>query len=81
MPPFTHLTPQEKGVLIAFLFEEKEVAIEVSMENLGERVFRSNCAACHRATVSPRKRRITSANPSKANNSCPQPLSLASCFL
>jgi mono/diheme cytochrome c family protein len=51
MPPFSHLTPEEKNALIAFLFEEKEDTVESSIENLGERIFMSNCASCHRATV------------------------------
>lgn len=51
MPAFSHLTSEEKEALIAFLFEEKEDTVKSSIENLGERIFRSNCASCHRATV------------------------------
>ena len=51
MPPFPHLLPEEKNALIAFLFEGKDEIVESSIENLGERIFMSNCASCHRATV------------------------------
>ncbi len=51
MPPFPHLTPEEKNALIAFLFEEKNEIVKSPIENLGERIFMSNCASCHRATV------------------------------
>lgn len=51
MPPFPHITPEEKNSLIAFLFEEKNEIVESSIENLGERIFLSNCSSCHRATV------------------------------
>src|SRR3972149_1970252 len=51
MPPFPHLLPEEKNVLIAFLFEGKDEIVESPIENLGERIFMSNCSSCHRATV------------------------------
>ncbi len=51
MPPFLHLTPEEKNALIAFLFEEKNEIVESPIENLGERIFMSNCSSCHRATI------------------------------
>lgn len=51
MPPFPHLTPEEKDALLAFLFEEKDEIVKSSIENLGERIFMSNCSSCHRATV------------------------------
>ncbi len=51
MPPFPHLTKEEKNALIAFLFEDKNEIVESSIENLGERIFMSNCSSCHRATI------------------------------
>ncbi len=51
MPAFHHLSQKEKEVLIAFLFNEKEESVESLIDNLGERIFKSNCASCHRATT------------------------------
>lgn len=51
MPPFLHLTPEEKNALIAFLFEDKNEIVESPIENLGERIFMRNCSSCHRATI------------------------------
>ncbi len=51
MPSFSHLTEEEKGALIAFLFDETQEDVVLSTEISGERIFRSNCASCHRATV------------------------------
>jgi len=55
MPAFPHLTSKEKESLIAFLFGEKEQIVETSIENLGERIFKSNCASCHRASTNDSK--------------------------
>lgn len=51
MPSFAHLSQEEKEALIAYLLEDAEKIVESPVENLGERIFRSNCAGCHRATV------------------------------
>jgi mono/diheme cytochrome c family protein len=51
MPAFPHLTLQEKNVIIAFLFDEKTQTVEVSSKDFGEKIFKSNCSSCHRATV------------------------------
>ncbi|MHC4145047.1 MAG: c-type cytochrome [Planctomycetota bacterium] len=51
MPAFPHLSPKEKESLIAFLFDGKEEIVETSIDNLGERIFKSNCASCHRAST------------------------------
>lgn len=51
MPSFAHLSIGEKEALITFLFEGKSEVVESPVENIGERIFMSNCAACHRKTV------------------------------
>ncbi len=55
MPAFPHLSQKEKDALIAFLFEGKEESVESLIDNLGERIFKSNCASCHRATTNDAK--------------------------
>jgi len=51
MPAFSYLMQPEKDALVAFLFDEKAQTVEISSENLGERIFKSNCSSCHRATI------------------------------
>ncbi|MEW6456424.1 MAG: c-type cytochrome [Acidobacteriota bacterium] len=51
MPAFFHLTPQEKTAIIAFLLDEKPQSVAISTTGLGERIFKSNCASCHRAST------------------------------
>ena len=51
MPAFPHLTAQEKEALVAFLLDEKLQSVGMSSGLTGERLFKSNCASCHRATI------------------------------
>ena len=51
MPSFSHLTLKEREALIAFLFGEQEITFKNPVENLGEKIFKSNCASCHQATT------------------------------
>ena len=51
MPAFPHLSKNEKDAVIAYLFGKKEMIVEISPANLGEQIYRSNCASCHRSTV------------------------------
>lgn len=51
MPAFPHLSNDEKEAVVMYLFGEKEMDVEISSSNLGEMIFKSNCASCHRATV------------------------------
>ncbi len=51
MPAFPHLTPQEKSAIIAFMLDEKAESVEISKADLGERIFKSNCSSCHRAST------------------------------
>ncbi len=51
MPSFSYLSDQEKDALIAFLFGPSQKMVALSAELSGARMFRSNCASCHRATV------------------------------
>ena len=51
MPSFNHLSQKEKEAVIAFLFVEKVESVENLTFNLGERIFKSNCTSCHRATT------------------------------
>ena len=55
MPAFPHLSQKEKESIITFLFDGKEEIVETSIDNLGERIFKSNCASCHRASTNDRK--------------------------
>lgn len=52
MPSFPHLTQEEKHAVIAYLlFDETSQPVRISSMELGERIFKSNCASCHRATT------------------------------
>lgn len=51
MPSFSHLSEDESASIIAFLFDEKLPAVQLSSAGLGEKIFKSNCSSCHRATV------------------------------
>lgn len=51
MPAFPHLSTGEKEAVVMYLFGEKENDVEISSSNLGEMIFKSNCASCHRASV------------------------------
>lgn len=59
MPAFAHLTSQEKAAVTAFLLDEKPQTVEMSSAGLGEAIFKSNCASCHRAgTNDPRPHNV-----------------------
>ncbi len=51
MPAFHHLTQQEVSAIMAFMFDEKAQSVEISTTGLGERIFKSNCSSCHRAST------------------------------
>lgn len=55
MPAFPHISQKEKDALIAYLFEGKEESVGSIIDNLGQRIFKSNCASCHRATTNDAK--------------------------
>jgi mono/diheme cytochrome c family protein len=48
MPPFAHLSQNEKEALVSFLYNERIESIEGSLSNMGEGIFKSNCTSCHR---------------------------------
>lgn len=68
MPNFQHLSPKEKDAIIAFLFDEEQQSVELSTAELGQRIFKSNCASCHRATAN---------DPRPPNVQCCEPAPLA----
>ena len=49
MPPFAHLSQNEKEALVTFLYNEIVEPIEGTLSNIGEGIFKSNCTSCHRA--------------------------------
>jgi mono/diheme cytochrome c family protein len=51
MPAFPHLSREEREALLAFLLGETERTVKVAREDLGKKIFQSNCSTCHRATV------------------------------
>jgi mono/diheme cytochrome c family protein len=51
MPAFLHLSTAEKDAVMAYLFGEEEKKVAISVSSLGEMIFKSNCASCHRATI------------------------------
>ncbi len=54
MPAFKHLSESEIDAIVAFLLGKKAVAPRekpLSPVELGKRLFLSNCASCHQATI------------------------------
>jgi mono/diheme cytochrome c family protein len=48
MPPFAHLSQNEKEAVVAFLYNKEIAPLEGTLSNMGEGIFKSNCTSCHR---------------------------------
>ena len=68
MASFQHLSQGERNAIVAFLFDERPQSVELLTVELGQRIFQSNCASCHRASIN---------NPRPPNVQCCEPAPLA----
>lgn len=68
MVSFQHLSQRERNAIFAFLFDEEPQGVELSTVELGQRIFQSNCASCHRASIN---------DPRPPNVQCCEPAPLA----
>lgn len=68
MVSFQHLSQRERNAIIAFLFDERPQSVELLTVELGQRIFQSNCASCHRASIN---------DPRPPNVQCCEPAPLA----